>query len=71
MNEKHYQRVLAHLPTWRPTRINPKFVVSNIMDITDVEAIKKGEKNIGFMEAYEIHERLKEENLIPKGLSEQ
>lgn len=68
MNEKHYQRVLKHIKTWRPTRINPKFVTSNIMDITDIESIKNGTPNVGFMEAYQIHQRLQEENLIPKGL---
>lgn len=68
MNEKHYQRVLNHLTTWQPTRINRVFTVSNIMDITDVEAIVNGEKNVEFMEAYEIYERLKKENRLPKGV---
>lgn len=71
MNEQHYQRVVNYLPHWRPSRINRNFTVSNVMDITDVEAIKSGEPGIGFLEAYAIHGRLKEENLIPKGLSEQ
>jgi len=71
MNEKHYQRVVDYIPHWKPSRINPKFVTSNIMDITDVEAIKSGEPNIGFMEAYKIHERLRNEDNIPKGLSDE
>jgi len=38
------------------------------MDITDVEAIKSGKRNIvGFKEAYEIYERLKKENKLPEG----
>lgn len=71
MNEKHYQRVVDYIPHWKPSRINPKFTVSNIMDITDVEAIKSGEKNIEFMEAYKIHGRLKDENKMPKGMSDE
>lgn len=70
MNEKHYQRVVSYIPHWKPSRRNRSFTVSNIMDITDVEAIQNGLPGIGFLKAYEIYKRLQEEKLIPKGLDE-
>ena len=62
--DKNYQKVLAAIPSWKPTRQAKRFSVTAIMEILN------GESDIpciGFLDSYDILKRLQIERKIPEG----